>query len=493
MSPPWHTAVRDGVRHGLLPRAQQQLMLLRLLFATCWCPTHAAPALQPVHLEFAGEAYEDYRRLGKQSGAETLHSKPVKLLQAQSFRIPGFDTVADGLRESHQGQECISGSDSPSASRCKRFRAYNPTLAASGDGRGVVLMARLSNWSLCEWTGQGRPYADWPKTRWPSAVFEEYHSHMAYTVIPAVQLANASTTPAPAAGAQLLPLDEALWLRTRAPFFEIFRQGVEDPRLLLVRGELRALVAYGKRAARQQPTRLADERVEGVGAFRQALVALPGLPGAGVPPAIGPGDFLPLETDFDRGSQQKNWMPFTHGGSVYAVYQLVPKMKVLLLDEATGSATAAHETVPDAALLALQRADVRGGSQCVPVPEQGLYLGVAHVSRGRGMYTHFFFAFADQPPFEMLGVSREWCFAHEEAFQQGKELLCEGVQFVGGLALLGSPAETPAGASLQLAMAYGVMDCDARVARWPLQRALGAIRFSKRPRRRRRAAAAAEL
>lgn len=204
--------------------------------------------------------------------------------------------------------------------------------------------------------------------------------------------------------------------------------------------------------------------------------------------------FTPFETDFGRDSQQKNWMPFIYQDKIYVIHQLVPRVHVLELDESSGSAALAYETPTDAALKALKRGEVRGGSQCVHVPTESLYLGVAHVSRGRSMYTHFFFAIADEPPFNILGVSREWCVAHEEKFSEGVETLCEGVQFVSGLALLGnhSSADTDSkskarGADIEsegvLVMTYGVMDCDARVTRMPLRTALSSIRFDTDRRR----------
>lgn len=467
-----------------------QLTLSCLLVALCVWDAWAGPALQQRHLEFEGSMYQDYGSLNSKSSirARTIHSMSVKMLKTRSFRMPVFESIVQMLDKNHTGQKCISGqaTPEPAALRCKGFHAYNPTVLALGDAQGLLMMARISNWSLCSWTGQGRPYADWPEKRWPDAVFEEYHSHMAVTRISESQLLEVSSSSMESQTAQLVSLDGEVWARTRAPFFEIFRQGLEDPRLLMLRGGIRALVVYGKRGARKESTRLTDARVETVGAFRQALVTLDGIVTPDDPTAIKMEDFVPLETNFDRDSQQKNWMPFVFMDTVYVIYKLTPQMKVLVLDEGLGSAILSHETASDPALIALQHADVRGGSQCVHVLEEGLYLGVAHVSRGRAMYTHFFFAFRDKPPFDMLGVSREWCLAHEETFESGKETLCEGVQFVSGLALLRGNSTLSGGSGRQgstahLVISYGVMDCDARVATMKLQSALNAIRFRTRP------------
>jgi len=272
------------------------------------------------------------------------------------------------------------------------------------------------------------------------------------------------------------------------PFFEIFRQGLEDPRLVVTQKGLRALVAYGRRAARKAPTRLADEKVETVGAFRQALMSLDhSQPEAASPRALRLQDMVPLHTDFDHDAQQKNWMPFVFDGIIYVVDQLTPRVKILKLDEDTGSTSLAYESESDPALHGL-RADVRGGSQFVHVPSEGLFLGVAHVTRGRSMYTHFFIALQDRPPFTMLGVSREWCLAHEESFQSGKEVLCEGVQFISGLAFVGEGLAVSDGDAdgkqqhkppQQVVLSYGVMDCDARLANFKFQSVLKSIRFAR--------------
>ena len=70
-------------------------------------------------------------------------------------------------------------------------------------------------------------------------------------------------------------------------------------------------------------------------------------------------------------------------------------------------------------------------------------------------YTHFFYALTPHFPFEMMGVSVEFCIASKQNPQD-----CESVQFITGLALRGST----------LLMAYGVNDCEAKIARLPISR-----------------------
>lgn len=409
------------------------------------------------------ELYQDYKHLDGRRSA-TLRGKPVKLWSLPSLRIEAFDLASQELADLHRGQACVAGETRARASKCKPFRSYNPTILSLG--QEVLLLARVSNWSLCDWAGSGRPYADFPETKWPHAVFEEYHSHIASLVLHADDILSASSG---SAVAQLLPFEDDFWDSTRAPFFEIFRQGLEDPRLFSDGAEVRALIGYGKRGDRPQPTRLANEREERAGAFRQAGLSFLGS-AAGVRSAsLSEDNFVPLETDFDRQEPQKNWMPFVHMGRTFAIYQLEPIVKVLELNWETGGSVVAYETPTHKAIGAL-KVPVRGGSPCVHVPEANVFIGVAHISRGRSAYTHFLFALDDAPPFKIRAVSREWCLAHDI----DGEPLCEGVQFVSGLALL--PGNT---SDRMLVMSYGVMDCDARLAQVPLNTALKALGVAK--------------
>merc|ERR1711972_896137 len=140
-----------------------------------------------------------------------------------------------------------------------------------------------------------------------------------------------------------------------------------------------------------------------------------------------------------------------HKGQLYVMHQLVPTQKVLTIDVATGTTQLAFDNTAAPMLSSLhsQRASVRGGSQAIWIEEQGVYLAVAHVSRGRTMYTHFLVAFRGSPPFDVVALSREWCLAHSEDLGSGPEILCEGIQFVSGLVRDGQT----------LVLTYGVGDC----------------------------------
>ena len=71
-------------------------------------------------------------------------------------------------------------------------------------------------------------------------------------------------------------------------------------------------------------------------------------------------------------------------------------------------------------------------------------------------YTHFWYTLQPKPPFGVLAASHEFCIASPQDPQD-----CESVQFVSGL------EKHPNGSVL---MAYGVNDCEARVATMSLSK-----------------------
>ena len=114
---------------------------------------------------------------------------------------------------------------------------------------------------------------------------------------------------------------------------------------------------------------------------------------------------------------------------------------------------------------------------------KGLLLGVAHIRRGVGdcinklctpfkdsnladappfrwghHYTHFLYSLTPHEPFRILGTSREFCLGSAQNPDD-----CESVQFITGLALRGEST---------LLMAYGINDCEAKVAELPVKRVL---------------------
>ena len=95
-------------------------------------------------------------------------------------------------------------------------------------------------------------------------------------------------------------------------------------------------------------------------------------------------------------------------------------------------------------------------------------------------YTHFFYTMEPRPPFRLLGASNEFCLSSTQDQSD-----CESVQFISGMSL--EPAEPQwrqirheAGADYQLEaqtllLAFGINDCEAKVARLPLSRVLESV------------------
>lgn len=132
----------------------------------------------------------------------------------------------------------------------------------------------------------------------------------------------------------------------------------------------------------------------------------------------------------------------------------------------------------------------------IAVQHQGcdIYLGVGHLHRGAAdddqaawetaaagygplptnktfrwgsSYTHFFYAMEHYHPFRMLATSGEFCLSSE---QDGAD--CESIQYVSGITSWSSPTRS---ANMMtrtegVVLAYGLNDCETRVAKLSLER-----------------------
>mmetsp|Transcript_14765 Transcript_14765/g.33627 ORF Transcript_14765/g.33627 Transcript_14765/m.33627 type:complete len:443 (-) Transcript_14765:56-1384(-) len=420
----------------------------------------AAP-LDPSHAQY--EMYQSYSQK-----MVTLNKKPVALLEAETFALPAELALAQLRQLGQVSSECFVDK----AAGCKPFRAYNPSVATVvRDGKPELLVTlRLSNWSLCEWSS-GRPYGDWPESKWPNAVYEEYHSHVGLLRLDG-RLQTVDSVD------HLAPMSPALWERTRVPFFEIFRQGLEDVRLFSFRGGTWAVAVFSKQGERQMPTRLAPE-TETVGAFRVGLFPFADAAGELKPiiPSIPDETFVTVLLDFDKQDQQKNFGPFSVNDKLYMVHSLSPSHKVLEVDPTTGVAIVVGDedttSLGEVFRPGGQHGSVRGGTPAIHLPKKGVFLTVAHLARGRSMYTHFWYGFRDEPPFDIVLVGNEFCFAHLEAEVDPTDPVCEGVQFVAGVAR--HPSEKG-----KVLVTYGVQDCDARVAVLDLKSIFKTLRVKKK-------------
>ncbi|KAL1496063.1 hypothetical protein AB1Y20_014691 [Prymnesium parvum] len=118
--------------------------------------------------------------------------------------------------------------------------------------------------------------------------------------------------------------------------------------------------------------------------------------------------------------------------------------------------------------LQMKRARRRGGRRRGREPEDS---GSSAVPFMWGYeYTHFFYAIEPHEPFRLLGTSQEFCIALAQ--DEGD---CESVQFISSITLTDSRMKadqvvkpSPASADTLL-LSYGVNDCEAKVAKMPLE------------------------
>jgi hypothetical protein len=106
-------------------------------------------------------------------------------------------------------------------------------------------------------------------------------------------------------------------------------------------------------------------------------------------------------------------------------------------------------------------------------------------------YTHFWYALAPKPPFEVLAASPEFCLG--SALDPAD---CESIQFISGLALAPPRRNQPSGSAEpeaeSLVLSYGVNDCEARLGTLQVERVWSMLR-PLRPRRKRGARDAPHL
>lgn len=91
----------------------------------------------------------------------------------------------------------------------------------------------------------------------------------------------------------------------------------------------------------------------------------------------------------------------------------------------------------------------------------------ASAFRWGSQYSHFFYALEASAPFSLLATSNEFCLGTSA---DGTD--CESVQFVSGLQLR---ARAKKGEE-ELLVAYGVNDCEAKLARVDVARVLASLR-----------------
>lgn len=109
-------------------------------------------------------------------------------------------------------------------------------------------------------------------------------------------------------------------------------------------------------------------------------------------------------------SMQKNWVPFVYNKQLYLVTSINP-LHIIKRTEEGNCIDIKQDSDQDFESILL----VRGGTQLVPVTFLGrkLMLGIGHTKDKYQGFLHVSYVLEAEPPFKMLGISREFCFDHD--------------------------------------------------------------------------------
>lgn len=189
---------------------------------------------------------------------------------------------------------------------------------------------------------------------------------------------------------------------------------------------------------------------------------------------------------------QKNWVPFTHEGSLFAEYSIEPHV-VLRIDpesgrcvpvlprgiaiSARGAMGGSKVTFPSflpLARIAAEYGRLSGGVPPLHLPAHHVYLGYAHTKASRSMpqylgtssmaYKHLFYAFEEEPPFAVIAAGPLHTLPEPP---RRAERTFPTVQFAAGMILDEATGD--------LVISYSTMDCGAHLTRVSMESVLRAI------------------
>lgn len=386
------------------------------------------------------------------------------------------------------------------------FSAFNPSLLPVGLAEALVFF-RVSNMHFCH------------DGSWRDRMREQTHlrSYIGVATLDAASLATSDARVLSGASALFRSEGEACerrdWLEAGGGIAGTF-SGPEDPRAvwsprtprapwLLTSAWSADCRTLGMHLIRLPPTAKAASAAAAAeataAAVRPALQQVP-LTVTGWPAGA------PMKSP-DREPLQKNWLPFVHDGTLYAEYSIEPRV-VLRIDPYSGECTlvgrcghicsatcpsglgnkakadatadgppaeagTVFASFPPLATLAHEHGRVSGGAPPVHVPEYKVYVGLAHVKASkqsprllgtsRMPYRHVFYAFADEPPFDVVAAGESFVLPEPPPPPGGRRVK-PTVQFAAGMML------APGGRDLLIS--YSVRDCGARVLRRRLEEVL---------------------
>merc|ERR1712166_49319 len=162
--------------------------------------------------------------------------------------------------------------------------------------------------------------------------------------------------------------------------------------------------------------------------------------------------------------------------TLVAVVWIYPKLMLLKVDVNTGKSielTPAEGTpllyqgLPEATSKKLAKITMHGTSgMLVYLEGTKKFLGIGHFHRPTDRtpssfalhghhYTHVLYTLADTPPYELQDLSNEFCFLSGRLQQPEDDLVCDMIQFAGGLEIV-----PRLDGNDQLLISYGINDCE---------------------------------
>ena len=340
------------------------------------------------------------------------------------------------------------------------FHAYNPSLLVEPDGSTITIVMRWSNYNFCT-----------KKANFDDNVKEAKGSLMSFVIRGRL---NSTSW-------QYKEGKLSVW-KSVAEKYAIrdgdIVSGIEDPRLIRYNEDmlLWAAVWEDRKDLKDGMQWQNLLRLRGRGA--NAAVAASGrleVDESYVTPLLAPW-LAQFGKPHKERYREKNWNPFVWKGDLYVEYSLEPRL-VLKIDPVTYVGTPVLPLTSSAAARAWvhRLGPVSGGTPAVELPEHGVFLALGHAKlfkkKGRRtgnshmMYKHFWYAFANMPPFALLGASLPFTLPTQ---------LDEtpSIQFATGLIYRQNTHE--------LIVSYGELDCHATIARFPLTPTLEATLSRRR-------------
>src|SRR5579883_3034784 len=204
--------------------------------------------------------------------------------------------------------------------------------------------------------------------------------------------------------AKTFPEDESELIFSDTPAKAVFVSGYEDPRVFVVGDQLYCLAVL-----------VTTVKKKFLPISRMYLIKL------NPSNETLEGKELAIEFD-DHLESQKNWNPFEYNGETLFSTRVEPHV-IARIDFSTGRATKLHSTSHQGLSQIKKEPNTRihGGTGGVLLKTNmgSIYVGIAHTKKMRYTVTSYksiFYAFRAEPPFDILGISKEFSLPSAQIF-----------------------------------------------------------------------------